>query len=175
VINNGGHLNIFNTPELLGWEQNVEGELVGDTRTPKNDYAALYAPMQSRGWVGQFNHPSWSGQFIVNGVALGYTREGDEVMALCEVVNSTAFSTNQSETETRRSNFEMACNKLLEAGYHVAFGSNQDNHCANWGASYTNRTGILVPAGTPLTTDSFVEPSRRAACSRRWTRGRSWC
>jgi hypothetical protein len=45
VINNGGHLNIFNTPELLGWEQNVEGELVGDTRTPKNDYAALYAPM----------------------------------------------------------------------------------------------------------------------------------
>jgi hypothetical protein len=125
--------------------------------------------------VGQFNHPSWSGQFIVNGVALGYTREGDEVMALCEVVNSTAFSTNQSETETRRSNFEMACNKLLEAGYHVAFSSNQDNHCANWGASYTNRTGILVPAGTPLTTDSFVEPSRRAACSRRWTRGRSWC
>jgi hypothetical protein len=157
VINNGGHLNIFNTPELLGWEQNVEGELVGDTRTPKNDYAALYALMQSRGWVGQFNHPSWSGQFIVNGVPLGYTREGDEVMALCEVVNSTAFSTNQSETETRRSNFETACNKLLEAGYHVAFSSNQDNHCANWGASYTNRTGILVPAGTPLTTDSFVE------------------
>jgi hypothetical protein len=51
----------------------------------------------------------------------------------------------------------MACNKLLEAGYHVAFSSNQDNHCANWGASYTNRTGILVPAGAPLTTDSFVE------------------
>jgi hypothetical protein len=39
----------------------------------------------------------------------------------------------------------------------VAFSSNQDNHCANWGASYTNRTGILVPAGTPLTADSFVE------------------
>jgi hypothetical protein len=157
VINNGGHLNIFNSPDLLGWEQNVEGELVGDTRTPKSDYGALYTLMKNRGWVGQFNHPSWSGQFVVNGVPLGYTPDGDEVMALCEVVNSTAFSTNESETEKRRSNFETACNKLLEAGYHVAFSSNQDNHCANWGASYTNRTGILVPAGAPLTQASFVD------------------
>jgi hypothetical protein len=156
VINNGGHLNIFNSPDLLGWEQNVEGELVGDTRTPKNDYGALYTLMRSRGWVGQFNHPSSSGQFIVNGVPLGFTPDGDEVMTLCEVVNSTAFSTNEKETETRRSNFEMACNKLLEAGYHIAFSSNQDNHCANWGASYTNRTGVLVPTGTPLTAASFV-------------------
>jgi hypothetical protein len=157
VINNGGHMNIFNSPELLGWEKNAKGELVADTLTPRNDYAALYTLMKTRGWVGQFNHPSWSGQFIVNGVPLGYTPDGDEVMTLCEVVNSTAFSTNQNETETRRSNFETACNKLLEAGYHVAFSSNQDNHCANWGASYTNRTAVLVPAGTTLTQASFVE------------------
>jgi hypothetical protein len=157
VINNGGHMNIFNSPDLLGWEQNAKGELVADTRTPRSDYGALYTLMKSRGWIGQFNHPSWSGQFIVNGVPLGYTPDGDEVMALCEVVNSTAFSTNETETETRRSNFETACNKLLEAGYHVAFSSNQDNHCANWGASYTNRTGVLVPNGTPLTQASFID------------------
>ena len=71
-------------------------------------------------------------------------------MALCEVVNSNAFSTSTSESETRRSNFEVACNKALEAGYHVAFSTNQDNHCANWGMSYTNRTGVLLPAGDPL-------------------------
>ena len=70
---------------------------------------------------------------------------------------STAFSTNDTETETRRSNYEQACNRLLEAGYHVAFSTNQDNHCANWGASYSNRTGILLPNGTALTRDSFVE------------------
>jgi len=39
----------------------------------------------------------------------------------------------------------------------VAFSTNQDNHCANWGASYTNRTGILLPNGTALTRDAFVE------------------
>jgi hypothetical protein len=160
VISNGGHLNIFNAPELLGWEFNGQKELLADTRTPRSDYAALYTLMKQRGWIGQFNHPSWSGQFVVNKVPLAYTPDGDEAMALCEVVNSTAFSTNESETEKRRSNFEFACNRLLEAGYHVAFSSNQDNHCANWGASYTNRTAVLIPQGAPLTLESFVEAVR---------------
>jgi hypothetical protein len=160
VIANGGHLTVFNPPGLLGWEKNARGELIADILTPRGDYAALYTMMKERGWVGQFNHPALKGQFVVNNVSLGYTQDGDQAMALCEVLNSTAFSTNDSETETRRSNFEMACNRLLEAGYHVAFSSNQDNHCANWGASYSNRTGVLIPVGTPITLDSFLEALR---------------
>jgi hypothetical protein len=156
VISNGGHLNIFNSDELLGWEKNGKGELLADTLSPRNDYGALYTLMRQRGWIGQFNHPSLKDQFKVNGVALAYTPDGDEAMALCEVMNTSAFSTRDKEDETRRSNFEAACNKLLEAGYHLAFSSNQDNHCANWGASYTNRTAVLLPAGEALTRDSFV-------------------
>ena len=157
VIANGGHLNIFNTTELLGWERNAAGQLLADTLTPKGDYAALYALMRQRGWVGQFNHPAQGGQFMVGGVPLGYNADGDQAMALCEVVNTNAFSTNISETETRRSNFEAACNKALEAGYHVAFSTNQDNHCANWGASYGNRTGVLLAAGQPLGNAAFID------------------
>ncbi|MEJ7807350.1 MAG: Ig-like domain-containing protein, partial [Telluria sp.] len=156
VINNGGHLNIFNSPELLGWEYNSSGQLLADTLTEKTDYAGLYTLMRQRGYIGQFNHPSTSGQFIVNGVPLGYTADGDQAMVLCEVLNTSAFSVNTTETETGRSNFESACKKALESGFHVAFSTNQDNHCANWGASYTNRTGILIPNGTPLTQASFV-------------------
>jgi hypothetical protein len=156
VINNGGHMNIFNTTELLGWESNSSGQLLADTQTIKNDYAALYTLMRQRGWVGQFNHPSSSGQFLVNGTALGYTADGDQAMALCEVLNTSAFSTNTTESETGRSSYEGACNKALEAGYHVAFSSDQDNHCANWGASYTNRTGVLIPNGTALTSASMI-------------------
>ncbi|MBZ2205956.1 CehA/McbA family metallohydrolase [Massilia soli] len=157
VINNGGHLNIFNAPELLGWERDAKGEPIGDTITAKGDYRALYSLMRERGWVGQFNHPALGGQFLVDGVAMGYTKDGDEAMALCEVLNTSAFSTKTGEDETRRSNYEIACNKALEAGYHVAFSSNQDNHCANWGASYTNRTGVLIPNGTALTQASFID------------------
>ena len=61
VINHGGHLNIFNSRELLGWETNAKGELMADTRTPRGDYAALYTLMRERGWVGQFNHPAQTG------------------------------------------------------------------------------------------------------------------
>ena len=156
VINNGGHLNIFNSPELLGWEYNASGQLLADTLTEKTDYASLYTLMRQRGYIGQFNHPSSSGQFLVNGVPLGYTADGDQAMVLCEVLNTSAFSVNTTESETGRSNFESACKKALESGFHVAFATNQDNHCANWGASYTNRTGVLIPTGTPLTQASFV-------------------
>jgi hypothetical protein len=160
VIGNGGHLNIFNSEALLGWETNAKGELLADALSPRSDYAALYTLMNQRGWIGQFNHPAISGQFIVSGKSLAYTPDGDAVMALCEVLNSTAFSTKGDESETRRSNFEQACNALLEAGYHVAFSSDQDNHCANWGMSYTNRTAVLIPDGVPLTRDSFLEALR---------------
>lgn len=84
-------------------------------------------------------------------------------MVLCEVMNTSAFSTNDKESETRHSNYEAACNRALAAGYHVAFSSNQDNHCANWGASYGNRTAVLVAspaAGMRLTRDSFLEALR---------------
>jgi len=160
VISKGGHLNIFNSDELLGWEKNGKGELLADTASVRSDYGALYTLMRQRGWIGQFNHPSLKDQFQVGGVPLAYTPDGDEAMALCEVMNSSAFSSNDKEGETRRSNFEAACNRLLEAGYHLAFSSNQDNHCANWGAAYTNRTAVLVPDGQPLTRDSFVAAVR---------------
>ena len=157
VIANGGHLNIFNSNRLLGWERNGAGKLLAESLTPKSDYAKLYTLMRQRGLVGQFNHPSQSGQFLVNGVPFGYTQDGDAAMALCEVVNSNAFSTSTTESETRRSNFEFACNKALEAGFHVAFSTNQDNHCANWGMSFTNRTGVLLPAGAALTHTAFLD------------------
>jgi hypothetical protein len=120
--------------------------------------------------------PDPSGQFLVNGVPLGYTADGDQAMVLCEVLNTSAFSTNTTETETGRSSFEMPARRRSRPATTSRSASNQDNHCANWGASYTNRTGVLIPTGTALTNASFVaKHSRRAACSRRWTRPRSWC
>lgn len=156
VISNGGHLNIFNSNELLGWEYNSSNQLLADTLTTKGDYAALYSLMRQRGWIGQFNHPSSSGQFQIAGVPLAYSADGDQAMVACEVLNTAAFSSNTSETETGRSTYEAACNKALEAGFHIAFTTNQDNHCANWGASFTNRTGVLLPNGAALNSANFI-------------------
>lgn len=160
VISNGGHLNIFNPDLLPTWEYNGASQLLGGIFTAKSDYPALYLVMQARGWVGQFNHPQVS-QF--NNRA--YTAAGDEVMVLCEVSNSAAFSKNTHEggapdTDTFLSNFEVAFNAILERGFHVAPTSNQDNHCSNWGLSQRNRTGILVPNGTPWTLTAMLDAIR---------------
>ncbi|MEO8673469.1 MAG: CehA/McbA family metallohydrolase [Tahibacter sp.] len=160
VINNGGHLNIFNSSELLGWEYNSSNQLLADTLTEKSNYAALYTLMQARGWVGQFNHPASSGQFLIGSTALAYSAAGDTAMVLAEVLNSSAFSHNTAETETSRSSYESAWKTLLTRGFHVAPSTDQDNHCANWGASYTNRTAVLIPNGTALTQTSFIEALR---------------
>ncbi|KQX02177.1 phosphotransferase [Massilia sp. Root418] len=159
VISGGGHLNILNSPELLGWERNAGGALLADTATAKGDYGALYTLMRERGWLGQFNHPK-DKQFNAGGRSLGYTEDGDAVMALCEVMNTNAFSVNTTETESRRSNYEEPCRRILEAGYHVAFASNQDNHCANWGMSYPNRTAVLIPQDSALSSSNFLDAIR---------------
>ena len=160
VISNGGHMNIFNARELLGWEYNASNQLLADTLTAKSDYAPLYALMKSRGWIGQFNHPDTVGQFVVGGIPLAYNADADNVMVLSEILNSSAFSNNTTETETGRSNFESAFDILLERGFHVAPASNQDNHCANWGKSYTNRTGVLIPNGLALNAANFLDALR---------------
>jgi hypothetical protein len=159
VINHGGHLNIFNSEQLLGWEKNRLGQLIADTETPRGDYAGLYGLMRAHGWIGQFNHPS-DQQFLAGGKPLGYTSDGDAVMVLCEVMNSHAFSTRTDQAEPRHSVYESSCNQALAAGYHVAFSSDQDNHCANWGMYYTHRTGVLIPNGQPLSAASLMEALR---------------
>lgn len=160
VISNGGHLNIINPDALAEWEYNASGQLIGEVFTAKSDYPALYATMKQRGWIGQFNHPASSGQFLVNGIALGYDPNGAEVMVLAEILNSSAFSTNTTQTETSRSSYVGAWNKLLESGYRVAPATNQDNHCANWGLSFTNRTGVLLPSATALSEQAFHDALR---------------
>jgi len=157
VISNGGHLNILNPDGLAEWEYNASGQLIGSVATVKSDYANLYSVMKARGWIGQFNHPASSGQFIIGGTALAYDANGNDVMALAEVLNSSAFSTNTTETETSRSTYTTAWNILLERGYHVAPTSDQDNHCANWGLSFRNRTGVLLPNGATLNVANFLD------------------
>jgi len=159
VISNGGHLNIVNPDALASWESNSSGQLLGTIATPKSDYATLYAAMRQRGWIGQFNHPSTS-QFAIAGTGMAYSADGAEVMVLTEILNSSAFSVNTTQTETSRSSYPGAWNRLLERGYKVAPASNQDNHCANWGLSFTNRTGVLLPSGTTLNQANFVAALR---------------
>ncbi len=155
TISTGGHMNIFNSPGLYGWEYNAKNELLADTFTEKGQYTALYTVMAQQNAIGQFNHPNSSDY-----QSFAYTADGEKVMTLCEVTNSSAFSNVIDETGTNNSGYESACKKALEAGFKVAFSTDQDNHCANWGASAPNRTGVLIPNGTPLSLAAYIEALR---------------
>jgi hypothetical protein len=156
VIGGGGHLNLINPDALANWEHNASNELIGSVETPHKDYAALYRTMRERGWIGQFNHPD-NDQFVIGGDPLAFDENGAEVMVLAEVLNTSAFSkaTTQPVDATRKS-FWKQWNTLLERGYRVAPASNQDNHCANWGLSSTNRTGVLIRSDLALSRTNFV-------------------
>lgn len=155
VTSDGGHLNVIGADSLYNWEYNGANQLIGSHYTAKSDYAALYTFMRERQVLGQFNHPDTSGQFVIDATSLAYHADGDAVMVLTEVLNSSAFSVSTDETETSRGSYEGAWRRLLERGFHTAPASNQDNHCANWGASYSNRTAVLIPAGEALTAQTL--------------------
>lgn len=181
TIASNGHMNVFNTDKLLGWERNGANQLLADIETPRVavstptpgnpnhmdyllDYNNVYNLMQQNDWIGQFNHPDSSEQQFkginVGGVPsfpFSSTTASRRQMALCEVVNSSAFSNLTDESGTTNSGYENECKILLRTGHRIAFTSNQDNHCANWGASSTNRTAVLIPTGTALTMSSFLD------------------
>src|SRR5512135_2130688 len=64
------------------------------------------------------------------------------------------------DTDTFLSSYEGAYNAILVHGFHVSPTSDQDNHCANWGLSQRNRTGILLPNGTPWNLTTFLDAIR---------------
>ncbi|HEY0661965.1 MAG TPA: CehA/McbA family metallohydrolase, partial [Lysobacter sp.] len=159
TTNGGGHINLINANVLANWERNEAGQLIGSVETPRDDYPALYETMKERGWIGQFNHPDRD-QFLVDGEGMGFDENGADVMVLVEVLNTSAFSSNTSQTEPKRRDFVGAWKRLLERGYKLAPASNQDNHCANWGLSSTNRTGVLLAEDAAFTRTNFLNALR---------------
>jgi hypothetical protein len=154
VISKGGHVNLFNPDGLVTWEKSESGDLYGSYEVANGDYVGLYEVLKAHNIVGQFNHPS-PGNFA----HYKYTPAGDEAMVTCEMGNSSAFAKVVDESSPVH-RFETSCNQLLLAGFHVAPSSDQDNHCANWGAAGRNRTGVLLPAGTAPTLEAFITALR---------------
>ncbi len=111
VISNGGHMNVFNTDKLIEWEYNSSNQLIGDVFVAKSDYGSMYTTMKANGWIGQFNHPAQSGQFNVGGTDFGYTADGDQVMVLCEIMNSSGILQRDGRVAGRGS----TCRRVQQA------------------------------------------------------------
>jgi hypothetical protein len=137
-----GHVNIFESPVLFGWEPGRY-----DVFVAQDDYTGLYAAIaanpSSWGALASFCHPG-DGDF--NGFA--FTAPGAAVMRGIALINGPALSTATDESDVGNTGFDPQYLTALRRGFTVSPVGDQDNHEANWGASTETRTAILASALT---------------------------
>jgi hypothetical protein len=143
VIENGGHVNIFEAPGLFGWETGVYDWFVA-----QSDYASLYTtvlahPPTSYPAIGEWCHPQPS-----DFNSLAATDDGKTLIHLMCLVNGPAFSPATDESDVGNTNYDGAFRTALRNGYRVSPTGDQDNHNATWGASSQSRTAVLTTAKT---------------------------
>lgn len=132
-----GHISTFNTP---GWESVNHSAYDNPSSALETYYKALATVPGS---VSQFNHP---GSFYGNFEEFGhYDRDYDDVIHLLEVGGEGAFTAYDAYT------------KALDAGWHVAPSTSQNNHNGLWGDADDKRTVVLAEA---LTEERLFEAIR---------------
>src|SRR5262249_6347955 len=172
---NEGHVGIFESPKLFGWDpsgctlgSNCFYEVFTDPSGP--NYPAMYTTALANpsqwGAFGQFNHPSDGTKSAAGqGVdfdALQYTTNGDDLIHSIAVISGPAADPSTAGTDTGNryagepvngpnyspfNSIDMY-NRALSAGFHVAPAADSDVHCSNYGTSTRDRT---VFAATSLT------------------------
>ena len=172
---NEGHVGLFETPKLFGWEPS--SCTLGSTcfyevfTDPSGvNYPAMYTKALANpsqwGAFGQFNHPS-DGTKSAAGQGVDfdhfqYTTDGDDLIHSIAVISGPATDPSTTGTDTGNryagepvngpnyspfNSIDMY-NRALSAGFHVAPAADSDVHCSNYGTSTRDRT---VLAATSLT------------------------
>jgi hypothetical protein len=187
---NQGHVNLYETPKLFGWEPTgCTSGCYWDVFT--DPAAANYATMYSRamanpsvwGAFGQFSHPSDGTKSAIDqGVdfnALQYTPDGDDLIHTIAVISGPAsgYSTTGTDTGTLYAGEPVngpayapytsidMYNRALGAGFHVAPVADPDVHCSNYGTSTRDRTVILATSLTKAALFDAIHNRRVYAAS----------
>src|SRR5215475_9930164 len=172
---NEGHVGIFESPKLFGWEptgctlgSNCDYEVFTSPDGP--NYPAMYTTALANpsqwGAFGQFNHPS-DGTKSAAGEGVDFDAfqcitNGDDLIHSIAVISGPAADPSTAGTDTGNryagepvngpnyspfNSIDMY-NRALSAGFHVGPAADSDVHCSNYGTSTRDRT---VFAATALT------------------------
>ncbi len=141
TLSTGGHVLIFGTHKLFGWNTNLY-----DVYVAKGDYLNLWSRVKQNNGFCYLAHPNNSdfGNLISN----PYNASYDSVIQGTALKSGKAFSTNNTQSDPSSGNYESYYHSLLRLGYHVAPTSDQDNHYTNFGMSNQQRTVVLAPSLT---------------------------
>jgi hypothetical protein len=151
VISNGGHVLVYGTNQLIGWETNNYNVYV-----PKSDYlgtpnttgtTGLFRVINELGGnaFATFAHPSFSDY---NGIAnVSYNASADSALVGSAVASGIAYSTNTTYSNPPSSfGYLDFYNRMLSKGYHIGPTMDHDNHYTNFGRSNNNRLVVYSPS-----------------------------
>lgn len=157
IISGGGHVLVYGSDQLLGWESNNYNLYV-----PKNDYigtqsttgtTGLFATINSLGnnVVALLAHPSNSD--FNNLANIPFNATADSAIVGAAISSGPAFSTNTTYTDPSALSYYSYYKTLLADGYHVGPSMDHDNHYTTFGRTATTRLAINA---SNLTTPSFL-------------------
>ncbi len=150
VINNGGHVLIYGTNKLFGWEANNY-----DVYVSEYNYSMLFDSVKKYGGFCYFAHPQatdYSGIF-----SNPFNPAWDSVVVGTAMKNGPALTAGYTESDPASGDYTSRFHDLLRLGYHVAPCANQDNHYTNFGNLNQQRTAVLA---TSLTRANIIEALR---------------
>lgn len=150
VINNGGHVLIYGTNKLFGWEPGNY-----DVYVSEYNYGMLFDSVKKYGGFCYFAHPQstdYSGIF-----SNPFNPAWDSVVVGTAMKNGPALDAQYTESDPSATDYTSRYHDLLRLGYHVAPCANQDNHYTNFGNLNQQRTAVLA---TSLTRANIIEALR---------------
>jgi len=162
VISNGGHVLVYGTDQLIGWETNNYNVYVPKSNyigTPEtNGTTGLFRTINNLGGntFASLAHPSFSDY---NGIAnIPYNATADSAIIGSAVASGLAFSTNTTYSNPPSSyGYIDFYTRMLSKGYHIGPSMDHDNHYTNFGRSNNNRLVVVAPS---LTQSNFFTAMR---------------
>lgn len=150
TINGGGHILIYGTQKLFGWNPGVY-----EVYVPKSNYTLLFDSVKKYNGFGYLAHPS--SDDYSNLINIPYNATWDSVIEGVSMKNGPALTAGYTESNPSSTTYESYFHSLLKLGYHVAPVANQDNHHTNFGMLNQQRTAVLAPS---LTRANIVDALR---------------
>jgi len=152
VISNGGHVLIYGSNQLIGWENNNYNIYV-----PKSDYIGtpettgingLFRIINNLNNAGStafasFAHPDFADYNNLANTAFNMT--ADSAVIGSAVASGPAFSTSTTYNDPPSAmGYLDYYNKMLSKGYHIGPFMDHDTHYTNFGRSSNNRLAVVA-------------------------------
>jgi hypothetical protein len=160
VISNGGHVLVYGSNQLIGWETNNYNIYV-----PKSDYIGTIETTGTTGLFRTINNLNNSGSSAFASFAhpdfadynnlanIAFNSTADSALIGCAVASGPAFSTSTTYSDPPSAMAYLGYyNKMLSKGYHIGPLMDHDTHYTNFGRSSNNRLGVIA---TSLNSSNF--------------------